>query len=127
MAPEAAGAAEGAGLGIRFLKHISRTRLLWHLVDVCPLGDESDPVNDVRIIEAELHKFSPELATRERWLVLNKLDLLPAEERENKCMTIVRRLKWKGPVFSISAISGMGTQELVFKAMEKLEMEDGES
>ena len=121
------GAAEGAGLGIRFLKHISRTRLLWHLVDVCPLGDESDPVNDVRIIEAELHKFRPELATRERWLVLNKLDLLPAEERENKCMSIVQRLNWQGPVFSISAVSSAGTQDLVFRAMEKLEMEDSES
>jgi GTPase len=121
------GAADGAGLGIRFLKHLSRTRLLWHLVDVCPLGEVSDPVKDVQIIEAELNKFSPELTTRERWLILNKIDLLPAEERENKCMSIVQHLKWQGPVFSISAISGAGTQELVYKAMEKLEIEESES
>jgi GTPase len=115
------GAAEGAGLGIRFLKHVSRTRLLWHLVDVLPLGEASDPVNDVRVIEAELGKFSPELAGRERWLVLNKVDLLPAEEHEARCNDIVRRLNWRGPVFAIAAISGAGTQELVYKAMEYLE------
>jgi len=115
------GAAEGAGLGIRFLKHVSRTRLLWHLVDVLPLGETSDPVDDIRVIEAELRKFSPELAGRERWLVLNKVDLLPVEEREARCNDIVRRLDWRGPVFTIAAISGTGTQELVYKAMEHLE------
>jgi GTP-binding protein len=120
------GAAEGAGLGIRFLKHVSRTRLLWHLVDVLPLGETSDPVNDVRVIEAELGKFSPELAGRERWLVLNKVDLLPVEEREARCNDIVRRLDWQGPVFTIAAISGTGTQELVYKAMEHLESESRE-
>ncbi len=120
------GAAEGAGLGIRFLKHVSRTRLLWHLVDVLPLGETSDPVNDVRVIEAELGKFSPELAGYERWLVLNKVDLLPVEEREARCKDIVRRLDWQGPVFTIAAISGVGTQELVYKAMEHLESESRE-
>lgn len=117
------GAAEGAGLGIRFLKHVSRTRLLWHLVDVLPLDEAADPVHDVRIIEAELGKFSPELASRERWLVLNKVDLLPAGERQARCDDIVRRLEWQGPVFTIAAISGEGTQELVYKAMEHLEAE----
>jgi GTP-binding protein len=120
------GAAEGAGLGIRFLKHVSRTRLLWHLVDVLPLGETSDPVDDVRVIEAELSKFSPELAGHERWLVLNKVDLLPVEEREARCNDIVRRLNWQGPVFTIAAISGAGTQELVYKAMEYLEAESRE-
>jgi len=120
------GAAEGAGLGIRFLKHVSRTRLLWHLVDVLPLGETSDPVDDVRVIEAELSKFSPELAGHERWLVLNKVDLLPVEEREARCNDIVRRLNWQGPVFTIAAISGAGTQELVYKAMEYLEAENRE-
>jgi GTP-binding protein len=115
------GAAEGAGLGIQFLKHVSRTRLLLHLVDVYPLGETSDPVNDVRVIAAELGKFSPELAVRERWLVLNKVDLLPAEEREAVCNDIVRRLDWRGPVFTIAAISGAGTQELVYKVMDQLE------
>ena len=120
------GAADGAGLGVRFLKHVSRTRLLWHVVDVSPLEASSDPVNDVRVIEAELGKFSPELAGRERWLVLNKIDLLPAEERESRCNDIVRRLKWQGPVFAIAAVSGAGTRELIYKAMEKLEEENSE-
>lgn len=115
------GAAEGAGLGIQFLKHVSRTRLLLHLVDIAPLGETSDPVEDVRVIERELGKFSPELASRERWLVLNKLDLLPADEREARCNDIVHRLAWQGPVFRIAAISGEGTQEMVYKAMGYLE------
>ena len=115
------GAAEGAGLGIQFLKHVSRTRLLLHLVDVAPLGETSDPVEDVRVIERELAKFSPELATRERWLVLNKVDLVPGEEREAHCKGIVNRLDWQGPVFKIAAISNEGTQALVYKVMEYLE------
>ncbi|OGT19282.1 MAG: GTPase ObgE, partial [Gammaproteobacteria bacterium RBG_16_57_12] len=97
------GAAEGAGLGIRFLKHLARTRLLLHMVDIMPPGGTSDPVEDVRAIERELEKFSPELAKRERWLVLNKIDLLPPEERQPYCDEIVRRLDWQGPVFRISA------------------------
>lgn len=121
------GAAEGAGLGVRFLKHLARTRLLWHVVDVCPVGEVSDPAKDVRVIEAELDKFSPELAARQRWLVLNKVDLLPAEEREALCGDIVRRLDWHGPVFTIAALSGAGTQELVYKAMEYLEAQNSES
>lgn len=115
------GAAEGAGLGIRFLKHVSRTGLLLHLVDVAPVDQAGDPVEGVRIIEGELAKFSPELAARERWLVLNKLDLLPAEAREAHCHDIVQRLKWRGPVFHIAAINGEGTRELVYKIMEYLE------
>lgn len=115
------GAAEGAGLGIQFLKHLSRTTLLLHLVDAAPLGEVSDPVDDVRKIEAELQKFSPELAARERWLVLNKIDLLPEEEREARCREIVERLDWSGPVFHICAIKGEGTKELTYKIMEHLE------
>jgi len=124
------GAAEGAGLGIRFLKHVARTRLLLHLVDVAPgdpalidSGDpDADPVAAVRTIAAELAKFSPELAARERWLVLNKVDLLAAEdEREARCEDIVRRLDWDGPVYRISALSGQGTRELCYRIMEYLE------
>jgi GTP-binding protein len=115
------GAAEGAGLGIQFLKHVSRTRLLLHLVDVALFGEAQDPVEDVRVIERELAKFSPELAARERWLVLNKVDLVPAETREAHCQDIVQRLAWQGQVFKIAAISGVGTQDLVYKAMEYLE------
>lgn len=115
------GAAEGAGLGLQFLKHLSRTRLLLHLVDICPPGDVSDPVNDVRIIEQELAKFSPELAQRERWLVLNKVDLLPQAEREQRCADIVARLGWTGPVFRVSALNHDGTQELIFKIMDHIQ------
>ena len=115
------GAADGAGLGIRFLKHLQRTRLLLHLVDVAPYEGSGDPVQDAKAIVNELEKFSPELAARERWLVLNKLDLLPPEDREARCQAIVEGLQWKGPVFRISGLSGEGTKELCQKIMERLE------
>ncbi len=115
------GAAEGAGLGIQFLKHLSRTSLLLHLVDIAPSGDHSDPVEDIRTIEIELEKYSPELAGRERWLVLNKTDLLDPDAREARCREIIARLDWQGPVFSISAIQGEGCRELSFRIMEYLE------
>jgi len=114
------GAAEGAGLGLRFLKHLSRTHLLMHVVDVAPF-DESDPVDSVRKIEAELAKYDPALVARDRWLLLNKIDLLPEDECEARCQAIVDALGWQGPVFKISAISKTNTQELVFKIMEYLE------
>ena len=102
------GAAEGAGLGIRFLKHLQRTRVLLHLIDIAPPDPDADPVKDARAIAAELKKFSPELAGRERWLVLNKLDLLPDAEAEKRCKDIVRRLRWKGPVARISVGASAG-------------------
>jgi len=114
------GAAEGAGLGIQFLKHLSRTGLLLHLVDVAPL-DDSDPVEDVTAIVRELEKFSAELGDRERWLVLNKVDLLPDGEREARCSDIVARLDWQGPVFETAAVSQQGTQSLMFAIMEYIE------
>ncbi|HYQ72135.1 MAG TPA: Obg family GTPase CgtA, partial [Gammaproteobacteria bacterium] len=120
------GAAEGAGLGVQFLKHLSRTRLLLHLVDMGPLGD---PVADVVAIAAELENFSPELAARERWLVLNKTDLLPAADREQRCREVVAALQWQGPVFEISALTGDGTDRLVQRIMDFIEaqtiLEDG--
>ena len=103
------GAAEGAGLGIRFLKHLQRTRLLLHLVDIAPPDPDADPVEDARAIVTELKKFSPELAKKERWLVLNKIDLLPRpRSARRRCKEIVRRLRWKGPVFRISGADGRG-------------------
>jgi len=114
------GASEGAGLGIRFLKHLTRTRLLLHLVDVLP-PDEGDPVEAVQGIAAELDKFSPTLAGRQRWLVLNKVDLLPPDEREARCRDIVERLQWTGPVYRISAISADGTAALSGDIMTHLE------
>jgi GTPase len=115
------GAAEGAGLGIRFLKHLQRTRLLLHLVDIAPPDPEADPVKDARAIAAELKKFSPELAGRERWLVLNKLDLLPPADGEKRCREIVRRLRWKGPVFRMSGATHVGTRELCQAVMRRLD------
>jgi GTP-binding protein len=115
------GASEGAGLGHRFLRHLQRTRLLLHLVDVAPPDPAADPVVDARSIAGELKKFSPELAQRERWLVLNKLDLLPPAEGEKRCKEIVRRLRWKGPVYRISGATRQGTQELCRDIMRRLE------
>ena len=106
------GAAEGAGLGIRFLKHLQRTRLLLHVLDIAPLDPEADPVLDARAIVAELKKFSPELALKPRWLVLNKSDLLTPEDGERRARAIVRRLRYRGPRFLISGASGHGTREL---------------
>src|SRR4029453_2994108 len=102
------GAAEGAGLGIRFLKHLQRTRVLLHLIDIAPPEPDADPVKDARAIAAELKKFSPSLAKRERWLILNKVDLLPEDEADKVCKEIVPRLRWKGPVYRISALAKQG-------------------
>ncbi len=115
-----AGAAEGAGLGIQFLRHLSRTGLLLHLVDVAP-PDGGDPVADVQAVAGELEKFSAELGGRERWLILNKTDLLPEHERQPCCWDIVRRLAWDGPVFETSALSRQGTESLVLAIMEHIE------
>lgn len=114
------GAAEGAGLGIRFLKHLARTQLLLHVVDVDPI-DNSDPVLNVQALDAELASFSPALAAQERWLVLNKLDLIPAEMQQEICDDILKRLAWQGPVYRISAATGEGTQELVYALMNAIE------
>jgi len=115
------GAAEGAGLGIRFLKHLQRTRLLLHVVDVMPVDPDQDPVDDVRRIGDELQKFSPELASRDRWLVINKLDLLAADEAEARCRDLVDALGWGGPVFRVSALSGEGVDGLGQACMNFLE------
>lgn len=106
------GAAEGAGLGIQFLKHLSRTGLLLHVVDIAPL-EESDPVDDIKVIQKELEKYSEELSGKDRWLVLNKTDLLPAEEVDELCQRIVEGTQWQGPVYQISAVQREGTKKLV--------------
>lgn len=113
------GAAEGAGLGIQFLKHLSRTTILLHLVDIAPL-DDLDPVASVRVIEEELQKYNPELAAKERWLVLNKIDLLPADEVDARCDEIISKLDWKERVFKISALKKEGTQEICYQLMQKI-------
>jgi GTP-binding protein len=115
------GAAEGAGLGIQFLRHLSRTSLLLHVVDIAPMAEENEPIKAIRTIEAELEKYSDELAHYPRWLVLNKIDVLPIEEREKRCQAIVDALNWTAPVFRISAATGEGTQNLCFHIMQYLD------
>jgi GTPase len=117
------GAAEGAGLGIRFLRHLQRTRVLLHLVDILPPDPEADPVRDARAIVAELKKFSKELVGKPRWLVINKRDLLPDAEAEKLAADIARRLRYRGPRFLISAATGRGTRELADAVMSFLEQQ----
>jgi GTPase len=115
------GAAEGAGLGIRFLRHLQRTRVLLHLIDIAPADPGDDPVAGARTIVAELKKFAVDLAAKERWLVINKTDLLEPKEAEKRAKEIVRRLRWKGPVFLISGATGAGCGELKQAVMRYLE------
>jgi len=117
------GAAEGAGLGIQFLKHLSRTRVLLHVIDIAPF-DQTDPVDSANKILHELEKFNPAMLEEPRWLVLNKTDLLPREDVEATCRDIVERMNWQGPVYEIAAISGEGTRELIFDIMNYLEEND---
>lgn len=114
------GAAEGAGLGIRFLKHLERTRLLLHLVDASVLLTGGDAAADARTVAAELGRYSPRLAEQPRWLVINKVDLLPAAERDRLAGELVRSLAWEGPWFAVSALSGDGTEEIARRAMTYL-------
>jgi GTP-binding protein len=119
------GAAEGAGLGIRFLRHLQRTRVLLHLVDILPPDPEADPVKDARAIVSELRKFDKALAAKPRWLVLNKRDLLPPDEAEARANEIARRLRYRGPKFLISGATGQGTRELAEAVMRFLEESPG--
>ncbi|MEQ1582388.1 MAG: GTPase ObgE, partial [Steroidobacteraceae bacterium] len=112
--------------GLQFLRHLQRTHILLHLVDISPPNPDEDPVKDARAIAAELKKYSPELAAKERWLILNKVDLLPPDEAEKLCKDIVRRLRFKGPVFRISGLAKKGTDELIQAIMGRLEEEKAE-
>lgn len=115
------GAAEGAGLGHRFLKHLQRTRVLLHLIDIAPLDPAADPVRDARAIVQELKNYDPGLAAKPRWLVLNKMDLLPPDEARERAAWIVRGLRFTGPVFLVSGATGEGTRELCQAVMQLLE------
>jgi len=116
-----AGAAEGAGLGHQFLRHLARTRLLLHVVDFAPFDPDADPVRDARAIVAELRKYDERLYRKPRWLVLNKADLLAPAERDRAIGEFVRRLRWKGPRFLVSALTGEGCRELCYAVMNELE------
>ena len=112
------GAAEGAGLGHTFLRHLQRTNLLLHLVDMAPFDDSVDPVAKARAIVAELKKYDPALHAKPRWLVLNKLDMVPVEEREARVKDFVKRFRWKGPVFQVSALTHEGCPALMRAAYD---------
>jgi len=114
------GAAEGAGLGIQFLKHLSRTSTLLHLVDIAAL-DGADPIAEAKAIIKELGKFDKKMLKKPRWLVLNKIDLLATEDLLERKKDLVKALKWKGPVWEISAATKQGTHELCLALMESLE------
>ena len=116
------GAAEGAGLGIQFLKHLSRTRILLHVVDIAPY-DQIDPVESINTILHELEKYNPDMLNEPRWLVLNKTDLLPEEEANEICDDIIERLNWTEPSYRVSAVGKKGTKPLVFDIMSYIEDE----
>jgi GTPase len=112
------GAAEGAGLGHQFLRHLQRTRLLLHMVDIAPFDDGVDPVAQARAIVAELKKYDPALADKPRWRGLNKIDMVPADERAARVKDFVKRLRWKGPVFEVSALARTGLDPLIHAIYE---------
>ena len=115
------GASEGAGLGIQFLKHLQRTGLLLHVVDIAPIDPKVDPAREVAAIATELRKFSENLAAKPRWLVINKIDLLSDEDRKVARDMLLQELAWTGPVFEVSAASGEGTQALGQAIMQELD------
>jgi len=116
------GASEGAGLGHQFLRHLSRTGLLLHIVDIAPLDGETDPVDEINKIAKELENYSESLANQPRWLVLNKVDLLSDDEQKTVYEEVVQKLDWQAPIFQISAISGKGTKELCVEIMNFLDL-----
>ena len=107
------GAAEGAGLGHLFLRHLQRTHLLLHLVDFAPFDESVDPVTQAKAIVKELKKYDASLYEKPRWVVLNKLDMVPEEDRRRRVDDFVKRFKWKGPVFQISALTREGCEPLI--------------
>ncbi|KGM08056.1 GTP-binding protein Obg [Methylophaga thiooxydans] len=115
------GAADGAGLGIQFLRHLTRTRLLLHLVDMAPADVKQDPVESVQTINRELENYSEALGSQEQWLVLNKMDLVPDDIREELCREVIDKLNWKGKVFRVSGQSGEGCDGLCDEVMTYLE------
>jgi len=116
------GASDGAGLGIRFLKHLQRTRLLLHLVDIAPLDENVDPAESVKAIAKELGNFSTDLAEMPRWLIINKTDLVASDVLAERRSKLLADLDWKGAVFEVSAATGEGTEELGRAVMRKLEL-----
>ncbi|MDR2324839.1 MAG: GTPase ObgE, partial [Acidovorax sp.] len=123
------GASDGAGLGHQFLRHLQRTRLLLHIVDLAPFDEGVDPVAQAKAIVGELKKYDEELYNKPRWLVLNKLDMVPGDERAAKVKDFVKRYKWKGPVYEISALTREGCEPLIkeiFQFVHKMQKAEQE-
>ena len=112
------GASEGAGLGHQFLRHLQRTRVLLHVVDLAPFDEAVDPVAQAKAIVKELRKYDEALYKKPRWLVPNKLDMVPDDEREARVKDFVKRMRWKGPVFQISALARQGLDPMVQSLFE---------
>ncbi|MCG3771381.1 MAG: GTPase Obg [Nitrosomonadaceae bacterium] len=121
------GAAEGAGLGHQFLRHLTRTRLLLHIVDMAPIDPNSNPVQEARAIVTELKKYDQALYSKPRWLILNKIDMVPENERSKKINAFLKAFQWDGPNFCISALTGEGCQVLVFAVMNYLDSQQRQS
>ncbi len=117
------GAAEGAGLGHQFLRHLQRTHLLLHLVDIAPFDDALDPAKEVKALANELKKYDPALAKKPRWLVMNKADLVDAKEAKKRAAALVKKLRWTRPWFLISAMKGDGCKDVTFAVMDFLDAE----
>jgi GTP-binding protein len=120
------GAAEGAGLGHQFLRHLQRTRLLLHVIDIAPIDIDEDPASAFRAIESELRKFSADLSEKPRWLVINKIDLLAVDDLAVAKEMLLEELDWQGPVFEVSAETGAGTGALGQAVMRELEEMEGD-
>ncbi len=114
------GASEGAGLGHQFLRHVARTRLLLHVIDMAPMSEDADPVRDARVIAGELKKYDPALARKSRWFVLNKIDALPPEARKDLVAQFRRRMRTKAPIYAISAVTGEGCDRLMADVQQHL-------
>jgi GTP-binding protein len=121
------GAAEGAGLGIQFLRHLQRTGLLLHIVDIAPLDSNIEPADEVLAIQNELHKFSADLTDKPRWLIINKIDLLDEQDRAEARRALLEKTAWTGPVFEVSAATGEGTEALGQAIMRRLEVNQEEA
>jgi GTP-binding protein len=114
------GAAEGAGLGHQFLRHLQRTGLLLHIVDLAPFDDAVDPVAEAKAIVNELRKYDELLYEKTRWLVLNKLDMVPEDDREARVSAFLEGFDWDGPVFEISALTGQGCENLCYAVFDHI-------
>ena len=115
------GAAEGAGLGHRFLRHLQRTGIILHLVDLAPFNEDEDIVAQAKGIVGELLKYDETLYNKPRWLVLNKVDMIEESERPKRVKDFIKKFKWKGPVFEISGLTGQGCRELCFAIQQYLD------